>query len=109
MDEIDIEIDNDKINEDNNFNFNLGLNSTIKNYNDLEVKNQMKRYQIKNSSNMPDVDASNFSSVDFKNFDFNKNNLNEDKIKGKNFFDKDLDFDLVLTKSNFKFSSVLMK
>lgn len=84
LEEIDVEIDNDKLNEENNFNFNLGLNNkSIKNFNDLEVKNQIG-HQINQSNN---INISNFNSKDFKSFDFptNKTN-NESSNQAPNFF-----------------------
>lgn len=98
LEEIDVEIDNDKLNEDNNFNFNLGLNNkSIKNFNDLEVKNQIG--QQTNPSN--NIDVSNFNSKDFKSFDFNINKINPQN-QSANFFgdSSNYNFDFDSTNKN---------
>jgi len=85
LEEIEVEFDNDKLNEENNFHFNLGFNRSIKNFNDLEVKNKIGQQGDSNPSN--NIHVSNFNSKDFKNFEFDINRINTQSNQAPSFFD----------------------
>jgi len=90
-----LEFDNDNINEDNNFNFNLGLtNNSIKNFNDLEVKNQIgNNLSGKIKPNDIKINENDFSSKDYKNIDFDFHQANNQQKRSDNFIFDNITFD----------------
>ncbi len=96
LEEIDLEIDNDRIIEDDNYNLNFGMTiNTIKNFNDLEMKNKLviNNFNSSKTNENKNIDILNFNSKDFKNFEANINNnknvLNQQRI----FDDENFDFE----------------